>query len=66
MDDSIVNEDSKVFNASYETHVFANVNGDVTIQQKCWPDDDVLIVIPFEQISKIVRALQRAKKDLQG
>lgn len=67
MSESILNDDEEVvFNASYETRIFPNANGSITIKQILWPDDDVMVVIPIEQVNRVCRALRNAKRDLQG
>jgi hypothetical protein len=37
--------DSVVLTEQRETAIYWNPNGDLVIRQKCWPDDDVWVVI---------------------
>jgi hypothetical protein len=45
--------------ATFETHVFTNEGGGVTIRQKCWPEDDVTVVLCGDQIELVMLELQR-------
>ena len=52
-----------VFNACYETHVFINEIGSITIRQIAPTMDDVHITIPIMHIEPIVNALRKAKRE---
>ena len=60
-------EDSKVFNACLETHVFFNALGGITIKQiDPMGNDDLMLCIPVDKVDAMIYALQKAKCDALG
>ncbi len=61
--ESILTEDSKVFEGSITTYIFPNEAGSITIKQNAGPFDeyDTLIIIPLSQVENMVKSLRRAK-----
>lgn len=45
------------------TYVFLNEGGSLTIKQKRWPDDDVIVVIPIKDIPAVIKAMREVKRD---
>lgn len=66
----LANESGKVFDALEikETFIFPNQSGHITLKQSrgLADEDDVIVVIPIDQVENVVRALRRAKTDVVG
>lgn len=48
-----------------ETEIFINKHGAISIIQKTWGDDQIIVIQP-EHIDKLIKALREAKKDLKS
>jgi|GEM_PF-3706369 len=48
-----------------ETEIFINKHGAISIIQKTWGDDQIIVIQP-ENIDKVIKALREAKKDLKS
>lgn len=48
-----------------ETEIFINQHGAISIIQKTWGDDQMIVIQP-ENINKVIKALREAKKDLKS
>lgn len=57
---------SLVFHSCYETHVFPNEIGQISIRQVVPMEDDVIISIPVERIESVIKALRKAKREALG
>lgn len=55
-------EDSMVFGACYETHVFVNDNGNLSIKQATPDYEDLIVEIPINHVDNLVNALRREKE----
>lgn len=48
-----------------ETEIFINQHGAISITQKTWGDDQIIVIQP-ENIDKVIKALREVKRDLQS
>jgi hypothetical protein len=62
--ESVITDEGKVFSSCFETYVFPNQGGSITIKQRCWPDEDQMVSIPVHYVELMIKALRLAKADL--
>ena len=56
--------DSVVIKRQDEIRIYANQGGGITIEQKCWPDTDQIIVFGPENAEVICEAIDSVRKQI--
>ena len=49
----------------FETEIFINQGGSITIKQNQWPDEDQIITIQLCNVDLIINGLKKAKAELK-